>query len=154
MEGILGSLFGGNDNDDDDMRRSRANDFVNRYQKGSPWDDIGSDEAYQNYEAVSRNMSPDDYEGAATDAFQRMPNDQRSQLAQMLQGQMGGNVSNDPRALAGMTRQYREQQPGGLASLLGGGGGRGQGGMLDNPLAKAALGGVAAMAMQKMFGKL
>lgn len=153
MEGIFGSLFGGNDSDDDSIRRSRADDFVNRYQKGNPWDDISGDEAYHNYDAVSRQLSPDEYESAAQGAFQRMPDDQRGQLAQLLQQQVGGDVGRDPRNLAGVTRRYREQQPGGLASLFGGGGG-GRGGMLDNPLAKAALGGVAAMAMQKMFGKL
>ena len=56
------------------------------------------------------------------------------------------------------------QQGGGLGGMLGGvlGGGQQQGGMmggsqqgggmLDNPLAKVAMGGIAAMAMKKMMG--
>jgi hypothetical protein len=44
-----------------------------------------------------------------------------------------------------------QQQPGILGQLLGGGGGGGAGSMLDNPLAKAALAGVAAIAVKKMM---
>ena len=157
MEGILGSLFGGNDNDDDTRRRSRADDFVSRYEKGNPWDDIQGDEAYHNYQAVSGRISPDEYEGAAEDAFRRMPEDQRGQFAQLLQEQMGGvggGTGTDPRHLAGLTRRYQEQNQSGLASLFGGGDNRSNtGGMLDNPMAKAALGGIAAMAMQKLFSR-
>ena len=39
-----------------------------------------------------------------------------------------------------------------LENLLGGGGG-GMGGMLANPLAKAALAGIAAMAVKKMMSR-
>ena len=59
-------------------------------------------------------------------------------------------VQRDPGELARMTSRMREQQPGGLAGLLGGGGG--MGGMLGNPLAKAALAGIAAMGAKKMMG--
>jgi len=163
MDQILGGLFGGNDDDDEPTRRNRADDFVQRYQTGQPWEGINGDEAAQNYRQVSRNLSPDEYEDAAREAFERMPADQRQQFGQMLQGQMGGSGGSggpveDPRQLAGLTRQFRQQQPGGLESLFGGGGndrggndGGGIGGMFDNPIAKAALGGVAAIAMQKLF---
>ena len=59
---------------------------------------------------------------------------------------------SDPHQLARMSRHVRKQQPGGLASLLGGGGGGGgAAGMLGNPLAKAALAGVAAMAAKRVM---
>ena len=54
-----------------------------------------------------------------------------------------------------MTTRMRQQQPGGLGALLGGGGGGGggMGDMLGNPLAKAALAGVAAMAVKQMMNR-
>ena len=162
MDQILGGLFGGNDDDDEPTRRNRANDFVQRYQTGAPEEGIDGMEALQNYRQVSDRLSPDEYEDAAREAFGRMPSNQRQQFGQMLQQQMGGQGGQveDPRELAGLTRQFRQQQPGGLASLFGGGGnsrggndGGGMGDMLQNPIARAALGGVAAIAMQKMFNK-
>ena len=85
------------------------------------------------------------------------------------------NQYQDPGYLAQVTSRLDQQQPGMLGQLLGGGGGGGLmgggggllggtntgmggvlgggggGGMLANPLAKAALGGIAAMAMKKMM---
>jgi len=171
VDQLLGGLFGGQDNDDDTMRRDRAQDFVNRYDQGAPWDNISGDEALHNYQNVSQRLSPQEYQEAAAEAFQRMSPQERSQFAQLLQQQGGvqfdGGNYDDPRRLAQLTGQYRQQQPDGLGALLGGGGGGGGlgsmlggalggssgggGNMLSNPLAKAALGGIAAMAMRKMM---
>ncbi len=173
---LLGGLFGGQDNDDDQTRRMQAQDFVNRYEQGAPWDNISGDEALHNYHNVSQRLSPQEYEESAAEAFQRMSPQERAQFAQLLQQQggvqFGGGNYDDPRQLAQMTSQYRQQNEGGLGALFGGsggggglgsmlggalggsGGGSGGGGMddmLNNPLAKAALGGIAAMAMRKMM---
>ena len=80
----------------------------------------------------------------------------------------------DPRMLAQMTSRMHQQQPGlvsqilgsalggGMGGLMGGGmgmgggtgaGSMGGGGMLDSPLAKAALAGVAAMAVKQMINR-
>jgi hypothetical protein len=40
-----------------------------------------------------------------------------------------------------------------LGSMLDGGNSGGQGGMLSKPVAKAALGGIAAMAMRQLMGQ-
>jgi len=62
--------------------------------------------------------------------------------------------------LAQLLSGLHQQQPGllgqllggsGAGGLLGGGGGGGAGGVLGNPLAKAALGGIAAMAAKRML---
>lgn len=174
VDQLLGGLFGGQDNDDDTMRRGRAQDFVQRYEQGAPWDNISSEEALHNYQNVSQRLSPQEYEEVASEAFQRMSPEQRSQFAQLLQqqggGQFGGGGYDDPRQLAQLASQYRQQEPGGLGALLGGGGGGGlgsmlggalggsqgsggggMGDMLNNPLAKAALGGIAAMAMRRVM---
>lgn len=109
------------------------------------------------------------YEEAAGETFGRMSPQDRKQLRREMK-QRGGDrfqaESDDPRELARATSRYRQEDSGGggLAGLFGmggGGGGRGDlvdgsrgggGGLLDNPLAKVALGGVAAMAMKKMMG--
>ena len=163
MDQLLGGLFGGQDDDDDDRRRTRAQDFVSRYEQGPPYEGIGDDEALHNYERVASRLPPQEYEESAAEAFQRLSPQERAQVAQMLQqragGQFGGFQTDDPRELARATSRYRQQDPGGLAALFGGGGGRGGGGggggmgdLLGNPLAKAALGGVAAIAMKRMMG--
>ncbi|MDP9369882.1 MAG: hypothetical protein M3Q03_16695 [Chloroflexota bacterium] len=103
-------------------------------------------------------LPPQEYEESAAEAFQRLSPQERMQVAQLLQqragGQFGAFQGDDPRELARMTSQYRQQDPGGLAALFGGGGGGGggMGDMLSNPLAKAALGGIAAIAMKRMMG--
>ena len=99
---------------------------------------------------------------------------ERAQFAQMVRerggAQFGSIRDDDPRDLARATARFQQQEPGGLAALFGGGGGglgemlgasmggqRGGGGgmgdLLNNPLAKAALGGVAAMAMKRMMDR-
>ena len=170
MDQLLGGLFGGQDDDDDDRRRGRAQDFVSRYETGSPFEGYDPDVALHNYQSVSQRLSPQEYEEAAAEAFSRMGPQERMQFAQMMQQRGGGQFGNfqgdDPRELARMTSRFKQQNPGGIAALfgMGGGGGgdllssrRGGGGggglddLMGNPLAKAALGGIAAMAMKKMM---
>ncbi len=156
VDQLLGGLFGGQDDDDDDRRRGRARDFVGRYERGAPDEGYSADEAFHNYRRVAEHASPHDYEESAAEAFQRLSPQERMQFAQMLQqragDRFGGVRGDDPRQLAQAVAQYRQQDEGGLASLLGGGGG-GIGDLLSNPLAKAALGGVAAIAMKKMLDR-
>jgi hypothetical protein len=179
VDQLLGGLFGAQDDDDDDRRRGRAQDFVSRYEQGSPYEGYDMDEALHNYQRVSERLSPQEYEEAAFEAFQRMPAQDRAQFAQMVRQRggmdFGDMQADDPRELARMTSRFRQQGGGGggLASLFGfgggggggdvggllgasqgrrgGGGGNDLGDMLNNPLAKAALGGIAAVAMKRMF---
>ena len=104
------------------------------------------------------------YQESAQEAFSRLTPQQRLQLGQHLQQQtrqQGLNVPDfnrdgiedrlqDPAYLARATGQLQQQQPGILGDLLGGGGGGGQG-MLQSPVAKAALAGIAAVAVKKMM---
>ncbi len=160
MDQLLGGLFGGQDDEDDDRRRGRARDFVGRYEQGPPYAGISDEEAYHNYRQVAGRLPPQDYEESAAEAFQRLSPQERMQFAQLLQQRAGGQVvgyqTDDPRQLARAVAQYRQQDEDRLAALFGGGGGGGGGGMgdlLSNPLAKAALGGVAAIAMKKMLDR-
>ncbi len=181
---FLDNLMGGGD----DPRRQQAMDFVNRYQQGSPYDNISGDEAFGHYQQISGQVPQDVYQQSAQDAFAQMSPQDRIQFGQMLQQQarQNGVMDNawdeddnnyqDPGYLAQVTSRLQQQQPGllgqllsggggggGLGSMLGGvsntgmggvmgGGSGGVGNMLNNPLAKAALGGIAAMAMRRMMG--
>ncbi|MEJ7900637.1 MAG: hypothetical protein WKF63_02275 [Thermomicrobiales bacterium] len=164
MDSLIGGLFGGNDDDDD--RKSKAQDFISRYDQGPVDQGYDDDEAFDHFQRVSQHADPETMHRASEQAFARMDPDQRAQFAQYLQQQGGqqvsGQMSNDPREMAGMVSQMQRQNPGGLGALLGGGGG-GMGGMLGGLLGgggggmgggigKVALGGIAAYAMKEMLG--
>ncbi len=163
---MLGKLFGGGNDDND--HRANAQDFISRYQQGPIDQGYSDDEAVQHYQNVAQHADPATMQRASEQAFMKMNPDQRSQMAQLLQQQGGGQpVSNDPRQMAGMVSQMHQQNPGGLASLLGGGGGGiggalsglmgggnsgGGGGFPGGSLGKVALGGIAAYAMKEVLG--
>ncbi len=183
MDSLLSGLFG--DKDDDTQSRSKAQDFINRYDQGAPSEGISDEEALQNYQSVAERLSPQELEDSAAEAYERMSPDERREMAQFLNDRSNvqfDQVPNDPRGLARMTSQVQTQQPDGIAGLLGGmmgggngggaggmlsglmggnddrdrqqqggGGSGGMGDMLNNPIARAALGGIAAVAMRKMI---
>ena len=159
---MLEQLMGGG------KRRSDWDDFVGRYDQGAPYDGISDQEAVSRYDQVARQLPPDMYEESAQEAFARMSPQERVEFTRYLrqraqqqnfdfpdlnQDGIDDRVQRDPRELARMTTRMRQQQPGGLGALLGGGGGGGMGDMLGNPLAKAALAGVAAIAVKQMMGR-
>jgi len=169
VDQLLGGLFGGSDADDDTGRRGRANDFVSRYEQGAPHEGYGDDEVLHNYRAVGRKLPPQEFEDAAAQAFGRMSTDDRKQYRKMMREKSGGRFdsqSEDPRELAQTTSRYRQEESGGLLGMFGLGddnddgkrgnlvsGQAGGGGMMDNPIAKAALAGIGAMAMKKMLSR-
>ena len=147
-------------------KRGEYEDFTKRFDQGAPWDGIDDDEARSRYEEVSGQLSDDDYELSAQEAFQRLDPDQRRELARMMrqQGREKGvsfdeydddddERDRDPQHLARMARKARKKQPNGLAGLLGGvmGGGGGGGNPMGGMLGKAALGGIAATAIKRMM---
>lgn len=169
MDNLLSGLFGGSDDDDNNVRRQRADDFVQRVESGAPWDGITDEEAVQNYQNVAGNLSDDQYMDAARDAFERLSPDQRREFSRYLGAQGGIDVQGDiedPNELARLTNRARSSQGGGLAGLLGGGGGgdlmgalgglmgggqsRGSG-LMSNPMVKGVLGSIAASAMRKFM---
>jgi hypothetical protein len=211
VDQILGGLFGGQDDDDDVKRQERATDFVNRFQQGEPWENISGEEALQNYKGVVQQLSPDEYESAATAALSKLSPEDREKFANFLQQGTGAQVAGDlkdPQQVAHLTNQVRQGGGGGLSSLLGGGsmddllgsgglegllgGGGGKGGgaldsllggkggaggllgglfgggdkgkssgagggglmdLINNPIVRSVLGGIAAIAIGKMSGQ-
>ena len=133
-------------------------DFINRYHNGPPAQGYSDQEVMQRYGQIAPQLPPQDYQQAATAAFERMSPQERQQFAQYVQQaaqqqglnvpQMGGNMQRyqDPGALAQMTTQVHQQQPDFLQQMFG------QGGALGSPVAKAALAGIAAMAAQRVLG--
>ena len=177
MDQLLGGLFGGQDDDDEPVRRQRATDFIDRYDRGRPYDGINDDEVIHNYQTVAGRLSPQEYEEAAAESFGRLSKEERRELRHQMRQQRGGQGAfidddDDPRTMAREVAQYRQQGSddplgglfgggGGLGGmvggLLGGGGGQPQtggsgGNMLGSPIGKAVLGGVAAYAMRRMMG--
>jgi hypothetical protein len=153
---LFDNLFGG-------QQRQESEDFVNRYQQGHPSDGYSEEEMMQRYQTVVGNIPEDVYEQSAEESFARLSPQERKEFFQFLrqraQQQQGAqdftdlnqdgvdDRYQDPHELAQLTTRMRQQQPGFLEQLFGGGGQ----GMLGNPLAKGALAGIAAIAMRKMM---
>jgi hypothetical protein len=162
VDQLLGGLFGAKDDDDEPTRRRRARDFVDRYERGA-YDRIGDDEVLHNYRTATSNLSPDDYQRAAADAVRQLSPEQRRELRRELKRRSRDRFDakdDSPEEVArAMQQANQEQEGGGLAGLFGLGGSHGSGsqaqaggigGMLDNPVAKVAMAGVAAMVAKKL----
>jgi len=165
VDQLLGGLFGSKDDDDEPTRRRRARDYVDRYERGA-YDQIGDDEALHNYRTATSRLSPDEYHAAATDAMRNLSPEQRRELRRELKHRSRDRFDakdDSPEEVArAMQQAHQEHEGGGLAGLFGLGGsqqsgapgsqpqGGGIGGMLDNPVAKVAMAGVAAMVAKKL----
>ena len=146
--GMLDSLLG------NPSQRQEYQDFANRYQQGPPQEGYTDQEVAQRYQQVAPNLSPQEYQAAAEQAYARMSPQERLQFAQYVQQQAqqqgysgfatGASAEQyqDPNYLAQVTSQLHQQQPGLLAGLLGSAGG-------GNPMVKAALAGIAAIAVSR-----
>ncbi len=154
---FLENLMGGG------QQRQEFQDFAGRYDQGHPAEGYDDNEVVNRYQQVSQQLSPQDYQQASQQSFERMSPQERMQFGQHMQQQAqqqgyqdpawgeNDNQYQDPGYLSQVTGRMHQQQPGMLGQLLGGGGGGG-GGMLGNPLAKAALAGVAAMGVRMLMG--
>ena len=156
--GLLDELLGGG------QQRERYQDFASRYDQGPPYEGISDDEAIGRYQELAPHLDEDTYRQSAYDSVSRMAPGERVQFGQYLrqQAQQQGiglpglpqadDHFQDPGVLAQLLSGLQRQQPGGLGTLLGGLGGGGGSGMLGNPLAKAGLAGITAMAARRLMG--
>jgi len=148
--------------------------FVDGYDSGHPAEGYDEQEVMQRHEAVAAQLSPDEYQQAAQQSFDRLSPDERAQFGQHLQEEAQQQGYNDPDLAHAAHEQFQDsgflaqaaakmqgQQPGMLGQLLSGGGG-GLGGMLGsssgsgmmgNPMAKAALAGITAFAAKTMMNR-
>ncbi len=161
-------------------QQQQYQDFVQRYEQGHPAEGYTGQEVMQRYQQVAPQLPPDVYQQSAEQAFARLSPQERQQFAEFLQqraqqqgvplqsfnpGGMDPRMQQDPGALAQITTRMEQQQPGMLGQLLSGvlggpqsGGqpaGMGSAGgleaMLEHPVAKAALAGIAAMAVKNIM---
>jgi hypothetical protein len=161
--GLLDDLMG------NQQKQQEYQNFANQYDQGPAMQSVPDQEVMNRYQQVATQLPPDQYERAATQAFMRMSPEERTQFGQYVQQQtvqqgyatpamqqLSPQQYQDPGALAQMATQLHQQQPGLLGQLLGGGIGGGNGGsgsMLSNPIAKAALAGITAMAVKEVMAK-
>ena len=143
LQNVLGSLGGDQQN--------KIRDFSNRYQDGSPLEGYSDDEARDTYGQLASRLPREEYEASAEQSFSRLTPDQRREFATWLRQRGGTGLADDgiddPRVLARETSRVHQEQPNILQQAFG------QGGALSNPIAKAAVAGIAAMAAQRMFGR-
>jgi len=156
MQNILQQVLGGGQQQQD------YQGFVQRYEQGPPAEGYSNQEVMDRYQQVAPHLPTDVYQQSAEEAFARMSPQERQgfyeymqqrasqqgvNMPQFSQPGFGQQVQQDPGLLGQLMGQMHQQQPGMLGQLLGGQGGS----MLDNPIAKAALAGVAAIAVKKMM---
>ncbi len=153
---VLNNILG------DPKKRSQYDDFIDRYQQGSPYDGIGDDEAVQRYQEITPSLSDRDYQESAEAAFTQLSPEERREFSRYLQQRAqqrgmtdfdGNGIDDrleDPQELAKRTSQVRQRDPNIAEQLLGKGG---TGGPLDNPIAKVILAGITAFAASKIMGR-
>ena len=158
--GLLDELLGGG------QRQAEYKDFTNRYQQGSPYDQIGDDETLQRYKELAPELSDADYRESAQESFSQLSPQERAEFSRWLRErskQQGIQVPGlrperrrDRRSgPAGPGRARRhddahaDQQPNIFEQVLGK---SGTGGTFNNPIAKIALAGITAFAAQKLMG--
>jgi hypothetical protein len=164
----------------DPQKQQGMNNFVQKYNEGHPSQGYSDDEVVQHFQQVAPHMSGSQMQNSAEQSFERLSPEERQQFAQWLrQRAKQKNVQLHPKYQQANPQQ--DQNPGFLAEMLGsmtGGGAAGAGGgstastlmgllgggaggaagggssgMFGNPLAKAAMAGITAMAAKKLMGK-
>jgi hypothetical protein len=142
-------------------------DFIDRFKKGSPYDSIDDREAIGRYDSVTPDLSNSDYRDAAAETFDQLSPQERAEFSRWLRTRATANgvqvpdydlnddglddrLQGSPGDLAEVTTRVREQDPNIFEQVLGKGG---TGGPLDNPIVKAVVAGIAAMAAQRILGR-
>lgn len=166
---MLENLLGG-------QQQGDYQNFANRYDQGAPEEGYSGQEVMDRYSQIAPNLPFNNYTQAAEQAFERMSPQQRQEFGQFLQQQAQQHNIDIPQFSQGTSSSQfqnsgflaqalgslHQQQPGLVGQLLGGvmGGGSGNigssgggaSGILGNPAAKAALAGIAAMAVKQFMG--
>jgi len=165
VQDLFRNLLGGGQ-----QQQQESQDFIQRYQQGHPAQGYSDQEVIDRYQQVAPQLPPDVYQQSAEQAFARMSPQERQQFAEYMRQQaqrqnvqipdfnqdgVDDRFQQDPRALAQATARVQQQQPGFLGGLFGGGGGGGgssQGGTPQmNTAQKAALAGIAAIALKTVM---
>ena len=121
--------------------------------------DVPDAEAHAAYNHVAGQLTSDEFQQAAANAYEQMTPEQRAQVADYMRSQAGqpgvdvqsippaSVAANDPGALADATAQVHAQGPNILQQLFA------PGGTFSSPIAKMALLGITAFAAQRISGR-
>lgn len=123
MDRILSGLYGTGDNDDEQTRVSKANDFVSRVESGNKADGYSMEEAVQNYRGVTQELSDDEFEQVAEESLRQLSPEERREFTHVIKQQAGVDLddnTDDARQLASLTKQLRSGSGGDVGGLLGG----------------------------------
>ena len=145
-------------------KQEEYKDYIQRYETGHPAEGVSDEEVLDRYEQVGAKVPADVHEEAAKEAFGRLSPQERQELVRQIQeGARSKNLDmrdldldgqpdsyEDPERLAQAATRIQQKDPGLLGQLLGGGG---AGGLMNNPIAKGALAGIAAMAAKRIFNR-
>jgi hypothetical protein len=144
--------------------REEHQEYVNRYEQGPPEEGYSDQEVLDRYGSVAHKVSPQEYEQAARDSFNRLSPEQQAEFARYLEERARKRNINIPQretgAGGGLTDWLSKatgqihQQPGALRDMLGPerqDPSAGLGGLLSSPLAKAALAGIGAMLFKRLL---
>ena len=129
----------------DSDRREELLEFADRYERGTPYDDISEEEALSRYREVVPELSGEDYRRSAREAFSLMQPEERAELGKQLWDQSlqqgydfpepgaddgGEDHLRDPDYLTELTARMRREHPDLLEGLIGAGGAGLVGGMM------------------------
>jgi hypothetical protein len=152
--------------DASDEQQQRLQDLARRFESGAPAENISGTEAAATYRAVTKNLTPDQLEDVTAEVLSGLGPDERRQVSAWMK-QAGadqyGELDDDPQHLARANAQMFSSQPSGMDGLLGGIFGGAQSAqvgatssnassMLENPLVKTILAGIASAGMAKFLG--
>jgi hypothetical protein len=130
-------------------------DLLRQAQTGGP-DAVSDEDVHQAYQQVAPQLSREEFQQAASEAYDRLTPDERSRIAEHLRSQAeprdlpmstlpsGATAATDPGALAAATADMHDREPNLLQELFA------PGGTFSSPLAKAALLGITAFAAQRL----
>jgi hypothetical protein len=155
--GILDELLTGGQGQKD------YKDFVDRYEKGKPSEGYSDQEVLKRYGEVSHAVPPDQYAQAAQEALSKLSPEERAAFVKMLQDRAAARgvtlppkVAPEPKEL-GQVLTDLHKKPGQLRDMLGAGPAQSQQqapgpnpitDILQSPMAKAVLAGIAAMVVK------
>jgi hypothetical protein len=138
-----------------DRLSPQISNVLRQAQSGGP--DAVSDAAlHQAYRQVAPQLTREEFQQAASEAYDRMTPDERSRIAEHLRAQAeprdlpmstlpsAATAATDPGALAAATADMNDREPNLLQDLFA------PGGTFSSPLAKAALLGITAFAAQRL----
>jgi hypothetical protein len=158
--GILDELLTGG------QRQNDYKDFVNRYEQGAPGEGYSDQEVLNRYGEVSHAVPADQYAQAAQEALRKLSPEERAAFVKMLQDRAAARgvtlppqVAPEPKELGNVLTDLHAT-PGQLRNMLGGDAAEPQAqasgtspitDVLQSPMAKAVLAGIAAMVVKSVM---